>query len=284
MRAGGEGDNRRWDGWMASPTQWTWVWAGSRRWWRTGKPGVLQSVGSQRVRHDLATEQQQHQSPCIIHFPPNVILLAQNPLEDASLRVVIMSPEAPLDSNSFSACPCFWWPRQIWGLLHKYFCSTSLHWGFSDVLPMIRSGLWVSWERPQRWCAVIICYLLSLWLLTVDSTLNTWRSLALSNFFLLFFPFPHSWPGGLLVKNLLPVQEAEAQCLSQEDPLEEEIATHSSILAWNIPWTQERGGLQSMGLQRVGNDWAHIHSSLWWNVKWAHFCGVFYSFIFYWSL
>ena len=44
---------------MASRTQWTWVWASSRRWWRTGKPGVLQSMGLQRVRHDWVTEQQQ---------------------------------------------------------------------------------------------------------------------------------------------------------------------------------------------------------------------------------
>ena len=43
----GEGDDRGWDHWMASPTQWTWVWTSSRRWWRTGKPGVLQSMGSQ---------------------------------------------------------------------------------------------------------------------------------------------------------------------------------------------------------------------------------------------
>ena len=56
LRAGGEGDDRGWDGWMASLTQWTWVWANSRRWWRTGKPGVLQSRKLQRVRHDLATE------------------------------------------------------------------------------------------------------------------------------------------------------------------------------------------------------------------------------------
>ena len=46
LRAGGEGGNRGWDGWMASPTQWTWVWASSRRLWRTGKPGVLQSMWS----------------------------------------------------------------------------------------------------------------------------------------------------------------------------------------------------------------------------------------------
>ena len=43
----GEGDDRGWDGWMASPTQWTWVWASSRNWWWTGKPGMLQSMGSQ---------------------------------------------------------------------------------------------------------------------------------------------------------------------------------------------------------------------------------------------
>ena len=56
LRAGGEGDNRRWDVWMASPTQWTWVWLNSRSWWWTGRPGVLQSMGSQRVGHDWATE------------------------------------------------------------------------------------------------------------------------------------------------------------------------------------------------------------------------------------
>ena len=55
----GEGGNRGRDGWMASPTQWTWVWANSRSWWWTGRAGVLQSVGSQRVGHNLATEQQQ---------------------------------------------------------------------------------------------------------------------------------------------------------------------------------------------------------------------------------
>jgi len=47
-----------WDDWMASLTQWTWVWANSGRWWRTGKPGVLQSMGSQRVVYDWMTEQQ----------------------------------------------------------------------------------------------------------------------------------------------------------------------------------------------------------------------------------
>ena len=60
LKAGEEGNNRGWDGWMASPTQWIWVWASSRSWWRTGKPGVLQSIGSQRVRYDLVTELNWH--------------------------------------------------------------------------------------------------------------------------------------------------------------------------------------------------------------------------------
>ena len=54
--AGGEGDNRGWAGWMASPTRWTWVWVNSRSWWWTGRPGVLQSMGSQRLRYNWATE------------------------------------------------------------------------------------------------------------------------------------------------------------------------------------------------------------------------------------
>ena len=52
----GEGVDRGWDGWMAFLIQWTWIWANSRRWWRTGKSGVLQSMGLQRIRHDWATE------------------------------------------------------------------------------------------------------------------------------------------------------------------------------------------------------------------------------------
>ena len=56
LNEGGEGDNRGWDGWMASPTQWTWVWVDPGSWWWTGRPGVLWFMGSQRVGHDWATE------------------------------------------------------------------------------------------------------------------------------------------------------------------------------------------------------------------------------------
>jgi len=56
LGAGVEGDNRGWDGWIASPIRWTWVWVNSGSWWWTGRPGVLRFMGSQRVRRDWATE------------------------------------------------------------------------------------------------------------------------------------------------------------------------------------------------------------------------------------
>ena len=56
LGAGGEGDDRRWDGWMASLTLWAWVWVNSGSWWWIERPGMLWFTGSQRVRHDWATE------------------------------------------------------------------------------------------------------------------------------------------------------------------------------------------------------------------------------------
>ena len=70
-------------------------------------------------------------------------------------------------------------------------------------------------------------------------------------------PVQISFPSGSGVKNLPALQEVQemlVRSLGWEDPLEEGTATHSSILAWRIPWTEEPGGLQSIGLQRVGND------------------------------
>ena len=64
------------------------------------------------------------------------------------------------------------------------------------------------------------------------------------------------FPGGSMVKNLPPMQETWVRSLGQEDPLEKEMATHSSILAWEIPWTEDPGRLQSMGSQRVRHDLA----------------------------
>ena len=70
----------------------------------------------------------------------------------------------------------------------------------------------------------------------------------------------HGFPGGSEVKALPAMQETWVRSLCREDSLEKEMATHSSILAWRIPWTDEPGGLQSMGSQRVGHDTYHQQS------------------------
>ena len=61
-------------------------------------------------------------------------------------------------------------------------------------------------------------------------------------------------PVAQMVENLTAIQETQVQSLGQEDPLEKRMATHSSILAWKMPWTEESGRLQSVGLQRVGHN------------------------------
>ena len=83
----------------------------------------------------------------------------------------------------------------------------------------------------------------------------------------IFHILPQFWdyPDDGAVKNLLAmqkIQETGVSSLGQEDPLEEEMATHSNILAWKIPWTEEPGGLQSKGLQRAEHDWATKHISI----------------------
>ena len=72
------------------------------------------------------------------------------------------------------------------------------------------------------------------------------------------------FPVAQTVKNLPAMQETRVQSLGQENPLEERMAIHSSILAWRIPWTEEPGWLQSMGSQRVRHDWATNTHTLWW--------------------
>ena len=71
-----------------------------------------------------------------------------------------------------------------------------------------------------------------------------------------------SWSVAQMVKRLSAMQETRVRSLGWEDPLEKEMAAHSSILAWKIPWTAEPGRLLSMGSQRVGHDWATSFTSL----------------------
>ena len=73
---------------------------------------------------------------------------------------------------------------------------------------------------------------------------------------MLFAPSPPPWASlvAQMIKRLLTMWETQVQSLGRGDPLEKEMATHSSILAWKIPWMEEPGGFQSMGLQRVGHN------------------------------
>ena len=91
LKVGGEGDNRGWDGWMASQTRRTWVWVSSGSWWWTGRPGVLHFMGSQRVGHDWVTELNRTELP---HAPLSVLLCF------ASAERLIC-----IDSNSGFPCP-----------------------------------------------------------------------------------------------------------------------------------------------------------------------------------
>ena len=81
--------------------------------------------------------------------------------------------------------------------------------------------------------------------------------LIILNICFLYYKVPVYYLASLVahtVKSLPTMQETGVQSLGQEDPPEEEMATHSSILAWKIPWTEELGGLQSMGSQRIGHN------------------------------
>ena len=91
-----------------------------------------------------------------------------------------------------------------------------------------------------------------------------------------------------MVKNLPAVWETWVQCLGQKDSLEKGIATHSSILAWEIPWTEESGGLQSMGLKRVGHDImtkqqqneSFISVTIFFNFPFGSFLSLYWNFLF----
>ena len=82
LRAGGEGDDRGWDDWVASPTQWTWVWVNSRSWWWTGRPGMLWFMGLQRVGHDWANE---------LNWTDNIVLVSVVQQSDSVLDTCVYS-------------------------------------------------------------------------------------------------------------------------------------------------------------------------------------------------
>ena len=114
MAKGEEEDDRGQDGWMALPTQWAWVWASSRRSWRTEEPGTLPSMESQRVGHGLATEQQQQQrqspSPLAGRLMPSIVLSQLHlqtsfyPLWKAALLFNLLDSLRNTPAPQFTAC------------------------------------------------------------------------------------------------------------------------------------------------------------------------------------
>ena len=109
LRAGGEEGDTGWDGWVASLIQWTWVWANSRRWWATRKPGVLQFMGYQRVGHDWAIKQQQNKNKPIYWMNTRrIVLMAVFHFLDPRIRTSVisfMSEKVIFLLN----LPCSWW-------------------------------------------------------------------------------------------------------------------------------------------------------------------------------
>ena len=130
--ARGEGDDRGWDGWMSSLTRWTWVWVNSGSWWWTGRPGVLRFMGSQRVRHDWATDL----IWCYIH-----IYLFSN---------IHISFTVFYDSFFKDSFICFWWLGLCCSgrlLTGGFFCCRALGVLVSIVATCGRSRAQV----PQLW-------------------------------------------------------------------------------------------------------------------------------------
>ena len=101
LGAGGEGDDRGWDGWLASLTRWTWVWVNSGSWWWTGRPGVLWFMGSQKVGHDWATELTELNIPLLYHFPGGLVV--KNPPANAGDAGSIPGSERSLGIRSINS-------------------------------------------------------------------------------------------------------------------------------------------------------------------------------------
>ena len=91
LRAGGKGNDRGWDGWMASLTRWTWVWVNSGSWWWTGRPGVLRFMGSQRVGHDWATELNWTELVVWICKPTFMHILEPKPVSSCLQQNILLS-------------------------------------------------------------------------------------------------------------------------------------------------------------------------------------------------
>ena len=135
-------------------------------------------------------------------------------------------------------------------MLH-FFCLSICLWmdmGYYSILAL--------WTVLNMWTWI---YKISLWDPVFNSSAYLFRSRtsrAYGNYIYIFFNNYHTSLLTQMVKNLLVMKETQVQSLVREDHLERGVTTHSSILAWRIPWTEEPSKLQSLGSQRVWYDWA----------------------------
>ena len=104
LKAGEEGDIRGWDGWMASPTRWIWVWVNSGSWWWTGKPGVLQSMGLQRIVHDWVTELTDYWLKLSPSTHASMLLLSRS--LDSSYFILFETPDIQIYAYSLEKHYC----------------------------------------------------------------------------------------------------------------------------------------------------------------------------------
>ena len=133
---GGEGDDRGWDGWMTSPTRWTWVWINSRSWWWTGRPGVLRFMGSQRVRHDWVTELNWMK---VLH-PSSCIISKQSQLASTvfvCLWVIDLYPSF-WNTNSYKGCFFFFFRLFVW-----FFAARE----FRENKHQVQDIIYTVWQR-----------------------------------------------------------------------------------------------------------------------------------------
>jgi len=225
---------------MASPTQWTWFWVNSGSWWWTGRPGMLQSMGSQRIRHDWATElnwkdlydsglPSLKDDETLSHFILGIIKKIFTPVCIGLWQNFIYHGHFQGD---------FLWKCYLFAMYieigREKILSLSLH---------CNCPSWISNGVSSCSCQLILkISLLELIINNVDKLLFSWASLVVQ-----------------VIKNLPAMWETGVWFLDWED-LEKGMGTHSSILAWRTSWTEEPGWLQSMGSQRVRHDWASFTS------------------------
>ena len=136
LKMGGEEDNRGWDGWMASPTQWMWVWVSSGSWWWAGKPGVLQSMGSQRVRHDWVIELNWPEVPQSLFTAQRFFSLSFHPPLNSQMNQPMMHPGSK--SVKTDRKPAY--KRQLYGWFT--FPSRLLTSPLTWLLVLVVSSLW----------------------------------------------------------------------------------------------------------------------------------------------